>query len=685
MDILTKVRQLKGIGEKAEADLRKLNIETVGDLLRHYPHDYDIPVPVSRLADCRPGETVAVYARIAGNVTVRNAKGKSLCVCQIADATGSCHAIWFRMPYLKSTLRAGMWRVFRGKLSTASGRRELIQPELFEQEAYDELSKGLLPKYLLAGSLRQKQLRGAIRSVLEGLPVQTDYLPEEIIRANELTDYDTALRKIHFPESHEAMTAARRRLIFDEFFLYLCRIRLLRRDAIRQPNGFPIRSSQYVDKILKVLPYALTGAQKRVLSEIMRDLNGEWRTSRLVQGDVGSGKTILAVLALALVAENGYQGLLMAPTEVLATQHYETLTRLLKKANLPIGTALLTGSLSVSEKKEVHRRIRSHEAAIIVGTHALIQEKALYDNPALVITDEQHRFGVRQREGLSLKGSLPHMLVMSATPIPRTLAMILYGDMDVSVVDERPHGRLPIGSCILTPGERAKAWRFIVRQLKEGRQAYIICPMVEDSESITGENVMDYYEQVREAFPPEVRTDYLHGRMRPEEKNLRMRRFLEHETDLLISTTVVEVGVDVPNATVMMIENAERFGLAQLHQLRGRVGRGKHASYCIFINASDKKEAAERLAVVNNSDDGFVIAEKDLQLRGPGDIRGIRQSGELPFLLGDVFSDASLLHAAAAAASSVFAEDSELGLEKNAGLRRELEMKAYGESMSIYL
>ena len=685
MNMQMKVRQLKGIGEKAEEELRKLNIETVGDLLRHYPQDYDIPIPVSRLADARPGETVAVYARVAGNVTVRNAKDKSFCVCRIADASGSCNAIWFRMPYLRSTLRAGMWRIFRGKLSAAPGRRELVQPELFEPEEYQEMSRHLQPKYLLTGRLRQKQLRKAVHSVLEALPAQPDYLPENIIRENGLASLDTALREIHFPGSLEAMKAARNRLIFDEFFLYLCQIRLLRRDVVRQPNGFPIHTARYPQKILQSLPYVLTGAQERVLSQIMSDLTGECRMSRLVQGDVGSGKTILAVLALALVAENGYQGLLMAPTEVLAVQHHETLQRILESAGLPIGTALLTGSLSAAEKKETYRRIRAHEASIIVGTHALIQEKALYDNPALVITDEQHRFGVRQREGLSLKGRLPHMLVMSATPIPRTLAMILYGDMDVSVIDERPRGRIPIGSCVLTPPERAKAWRFISRQLKEGRQAYIICPMVEESESIAGENVLDYYEQVRAAFPPEIRTDYLHGRMRPEEKNLRMRRFLMHETDLLISTTVVEVGVDVPNATVMMIENAERFGLAQLHQLRGRVGRGEHASYCIFINASDKKEAAERLAVVNSSDDGFVIAEKDLQLRGPGDIRGVRQSGELPFVLGDVFADSALLHAAANAASVILAADPSLSSEKHIGLRQALAGTSATQSMAIYL
>ena len=421
------------------------------------------------------------------------------------------------------------------------------------------------------------------------------------------------------------------------------------------------------------LPYRLTEAQKRVWDEIRKDMQGEYVMSRLVQGDVGSGKTVIAFLALLLAGLNGYQGALMAPTEVLARQHFENISGMLTEYGLPISAELLTGSMTAKQKREAYGRIESGEAAIVIGTHALIQEKAVYRNLALVVTDEQHRFGVKQREALAGKGNMPHILVMSATPIPRTLAIILYGDLDISVIDEMPKNRLPIKNCVVDTGYRKKAYQFMKKQTEEGRQCYVICPMVEESEAMEAENVLCYSEMLSEIMGDTVRVGCLHGRMKQQEKDEVMEAFGNNEIQILVSTTVVEVGIDVPNATVIMIENAERFGLAQLHQLRGRVGRGKYQSYCIFMTASKSDETKERLDILNHSNDGFFIAGEDLRLRGPGDLFGIRQSGIMDFKVGDVFQDSLILRQAAEAAGEILREDSKMEKPENARLFAALE------------
>ena len=429
------------------------------------------------------------------------------------------------------------------------------------------------------------------------------------------------------------------------------------------------------------LPFALTGAQKRCYQEILADLTGPKLMNRLVQGDVGSGKTIVALLALMQMAYGGYQGALMAPTEVLARQHYENFTRLFAQAQINLRVELLTGSMTAKEKREAYGRIAAHETDIVVGTHAVIQDKVHFARLGLVITDEQHRFGVRQRENLAGKGqegmeqgrqqSLPQVLVMSATPIPRTLAIILYGDLDISVIDEKPVGRLPIKNCVIGASRRKKAYEFITNQVKEGRQAYVICPMVEDS-SVEGENVQDYAKKLAEELPPSIVIGTLHGRMKPSEKNRVIEDFAAGRIQVLVSTTVVEVGVDVPNATVMVVENAERFGLAQLHQLRGRIGRGKYQSYCIFINGSDASKV-KRLEILTRTNDGFEIASEDLKLRGPGDIFGLRQSGLMDFALGDIYTDAGILKEASEAAGELLAQDYELRSEENRELKKRLD------------
>jgi ATP-dependent DNA helicase RecG len=404
-------------------------------------------------------------------------------------------------------------------------------------------------------------------------------------------------------------------------------------------------------QMIRDLPYALTGAQLRVWQEIKKDLSSDYGMNRLIQGDVGSGKTVLAILSLLMAVKNGYQACMMVPTEVLAKQHYRSLTDAFQKFGISV--CLLVGSMTAKEKREAYDRIERHEVEVIVGTHALIQEKVEYDRLGLAITDEQHRFGVKQREALMSKGGQPHVLVMSATPIPRTLAIILYGDLDISIVDELPAKRLPIKNCVVGTDYRPNAYRFIDKQAAQGRQAYVICPMVEESEEIEAENVIDYTETLKEALAPGITVEYLHGKMKPKEKNEIMERFADGEIKVLVSTTVVEVGVNVPNATVMMVENAQRFGLAQLHQLRGRVGRGEYQSYCIFVCDSNRKEAWERLSILNKSNDGFYIAGEDLRLRGPGDILGIRQSGTMEFKMADIFTDVEDLKAAAEAVKAL--------------------------------
>jgi ATP-dependent DNA helicase RecG len=456
---------------------------------------------------------------------------------------------------------------------------------------------------------------------------------------------------------------ARQRIVFDEFFLYSLALRHLKEQRSRIKTEYTMKEPAECDQLIKSFPYSLTNAQLRVWQEIKKDLSSEYGMNRLVQGDVGSGKTVLAILSLLMAVKNGYQASMMVPTEVLAKQHYKSLAETLEKFGVSI--CLLVGSMTAKEKRDAYEKIKQHEVDIIVGTHALIQEKVEYDRLGLVITDEQHRFGVKQREALMNKGGQPHVLVMSATPIPRTLAIILYGDLDISIVDELPAERLPIKNCVVGTDYRPNAYRFIDKQVAMGRQAYVICPMVEDNEEIEAENVIDYTETLKEALSPSVTVEYLHGKMKPKEKNEVMERFANGEIKVLVSTTVVEVGVNVPNATVMMVENAQRFGLAQLHQLRGRVGRGEYQSYCIFICDSNSKEAWERLGILNKSNDGFFIAGEDLRLRGPGDIFGIRQSGTMEFKMADIFTDAEYLKAAAEAVKTLSDQEVSAIFEEN--------------------
>ena len=666
---MRKIEELQGIGPKTAAVLREMGVETVRDLLMIYPSDYETLDPLRPIAKAEAGRWIAVRARIVSAPQTRGFGRDAVISFKISDGLGFLRVSFFHMPYLKGQLKQGQERVFRGVVRDG-GRYglSLIQPRLYDPEAYEALEGSILPRYFLPAGLSQKRFSAAVRQALLLAGSMPELLPPGSLPSDSLSAED-AYRQIHFPESREALEAARARLVLEEFTLFILRVRLLKESGERQGNPCPMTKTELANEAARLLPYELTAAQRRAFDEIRRDLAGPQRMNRLLQGDVGSGKTAVALLALLTAVENGYQGALMAPTEVLAEQHYAKLSALLDSWKLPVKTVLLTGSVRTAERREILRAVREGEAGIVIGTHALIQESVEYRNLGLVITDEQHRFGVRQRGRLADKGELPHMLVMSATPIPRTLAIILYGDLDVSVLNELPGGRRPIQNAVVTPAARKSAYRLIEKEIRAGNRAYIICPFVEASESVSGENVEDYAENLRKIFPEDIAVGVLHGRLGSEEKNRIMRDFAAGRIQLLVSTTVVEVGVDVPEATVMMVENAERFGLAQLHQLRGRVGRGKAQSYAIFVDGSGRKEKNKRLEIMSRSNDGFEIAEEDLRLRGPGDLFGIRQSGEMRFKLGDIYGDHAILLNAAALAAEIMKKDPQLLSPEHRNLR----------------
>ena len=666
------IRTIRGIGEKTEKLLGKLGIFTVGDFLRYYPRDYDEyqePVAVSQAL---PGEKNAVFARLSGKVGVKNTGRLTVITASAREGEQTLWFTWYNMPFLRSTLRPGGMYIFRGMVVEKRGRRIMEHPEIFSREQYEERLHVLYPIYSLTKGLTNKFMAKTMKQILDEREMTQEYLPEEYRTHYHLAEYNYALTHIHFPENRKDMMEGRKRLVFDEFLLFILSVRMMKEKNQNRKNTFHLKPVWETENIIENLPYDLTNAQKRVWNEIETNMTGKHLMSRLVQGDVGSGKTIIAFLAMILAAANGCQAALMAPTEVLARQHYEGMCQLLGEQGLSYPAVLLTGSTKGKEKKEIYRQIREGEAKLIIGTHALIQEKVFYQDLALVITDEQHRFGVNQREDLSQKGGNPHVLVMSATPIPRTLGIILYGDLDISVMDELPARRLPIKNCVVDTSYRPKAYKFIENQVLQGRQVYVICPMVEESEGLEAENVLDYSQMLSRTLPSQIKVAYLHGRMKAAEKNKIMEAFAENEIQVLVSTTVIEVGVNVPNATVMMVENAERFGLAQLHQLRGRVGRGAYQSYCIFVYGGDDEETRKRLEILVKSNDGFFIAGEDLRLRGPGELLGIRQSGMLEFRLGDIFQDADILKKASEAAGAILLLDPGLELEQNSRLKDRL-------------
>lgn len=675
-----RILEVKGIGEKTEKLFQKLGVYTTDDLIEFYPRNYDMYQAPIKVCELDNQSVAAFHCVIVTTPVIRQVRKLSILILNVKDEDGENITVkWYNMPFLKNKFRIGQHYVFRGKVSKNNfygkdrnnGKMTLEQPEIYLPEEYAGKQGALSPIYRLTEGLSNKIVTKSVKQVIENEFAGYEFLAEEILQKYHLMGYQTAILKIHFPETEEEMQEARRRLAFNEFFLFLMALHRFKEEEGVVLNEYPVDDFKRTDAFLESLPYELTGAQKKVIAQMRNDFSGKRPMNRLVQGDVGSGKTIVALTGLLDIAFQGYQGALMAPTEVLAVQHYESISKMLEENNIPLRVELLTGSMKAKEKRQAYERIELGISDIIIGTHAIIQDAVRYYNLALVITDEQHRFGVKQREKLSDKGLYPHIMVMSATPIPRTLAIILYGDLDVSVIDELPVGRQPVKNCVVGREYRPNAYRFLAEQVHQGHQCYVICPMIDENENLESADVISYAEILRENLPDDIRVEYLHGKMPPGRKNEIMECFAANEIQVLVSTTVIEVGVNVPNATVMMVENAERFGLASLHQLRGRVGRGKAQSYCIFISTSDKAETKKRLEILNKSNDGFEIADWDLRLRGPGDFFGIRQSGDMDFKIADIYSDAKTLQEAAEAAG--FAEQNKYLLD--AGRMQMLENK----------
>ena len=686
MNETARISTLKGIGEKTEKIFQKAGIYTVGDLIRYFPRGYDVyeePVPISELEE---GKTMTVTGSVYGRIQVGGSPKMQITTVYLKDITGTLKVIWFRMPFLRNTLAKAGVITLRGRVIRKKEGFVMEHPEVFcPASKYNLKQDTLQPVYPLVTGLTNHAVMKAVRQVLEECDVGEGILPKDMVREYQLSDYRRAIYGIHFPKDKEEFYHARKRLVFEEFMLFILSLRMLKESEERVLNPYCFREQPQIEKFLNSLPFELTNAQKTVWREIKNDMEDIHVMSRLVQGDVGSGKTIVALLAMMYTGLNGYQAAMMAPTEVLARQHFENINHMLQEYEIPLKVELLTGSMTARQKRAVYEEVESGEIQLVIGTHALIQEKVIYKNLALVVTDEQHRFGVKQRETLANKGVSPHILVMSATPIPRTLAIILYGDLDISVINELPKNRLPIKNCVVDTGYRNTAYRFIKNQIAEGRQCYVICPMVEESETLEVENVTDYTENLQEILGVNIKVQCLHGKMKQSQKDEIMEAFSKNEIQVLVSTTVIEVGIDVPNSTVMLIENAERFGLAQLHQLRGRVGRGKYQSYCIFMSASKSKETKERLDILNKSNDGFFIASEDLRLRGPGDLFGIRQSGILDFKLGDVFQDSQVLQQASKAANLILEEDPQLEKEKYQSLKQQVQKIIQGGMLETTL
>ena len=667
---------LKGIGDKTEKLFNRLSVYTTDDLLKLYPRRYDVFEAPVKVADIQHEGVYAISGVVVSSCEL-NTRGryKVLSVYVADDDGGRIKLTWFNMPFLQSKLRPGYRYIFRGEAAFRGSLVFMEQPVLYGYDEYCAKMNTMQPVYPLTAGLTNNTVMKAVKQCL-GIYKTTDWLTKNVVDINNLMPLEEAVRAIHFPADRNELAGARKRLVFDEFFTFTLAVRSAKNADIFAENHIVINKSDYSDRIIANLGYELTNAQKKVYDEMISDMSGPRPMNRLIQGDVGSGKTILAFLAMADTCAAGYQAALMAPTEVLARQHYEAFCEIINKNGLPLKCVLMVGSLGAAARRQAHDDAKSGIADIVIGTHAVISEDVEFAKLGLAITDEQHRFGVKQRVRLHKKGFLPHVAVMSATPIPRSLAIILYGDLDISIIDEKPSDRLPIKNCIVDDSYHPNAYRFISNELAKGHQAYVICAMAEEGEE-EGEtadvlNVVDYSKELKKQLGPDVTVCYLYGRMKPAEKNRIMERFAEGEIQVLVSTTVVEVGINVPNATVMMVENAERFGLAGLHQLRGRVGRGDAQSYCIFVSNTKNELTRKRLEILKESNDGFYIAEQDLKLRGPGDMLGVRQSGDFGFALGDIYADASTLKAAADTARIVLDDDPELEKAENAPIREKL-------------
>lgn len=666
----TNIQYLKGIGEARAKLFSKLGIETLEDLLFHFPRSLEDRREIKAISDLMDGETVCVCGSLAGEVKSYRARGRmSVTQAMVTDGTSLMRITWFNAPYISAILKRGAEFTFYGKAVYKGQYFEMVNPVTESNTLESDSSKKtgkLLPLYPSTAGLSQNQIRTALKTAFNSSDFDfADILPPWLAKEQGFKSVKESLYDIHMPQNCEDFETARKRFAFEEFLLLQLGIRLLG-DERKSFRATPIKNVKCIKDFANSLPFELTTAQKRVINEICTDIQKSTPMNRLIQGDVGSGKTIVAAAAMYAAANSGFQSVLMAPTEILANQHYKNLKKLFE----PFGfkTVLLTGSMPAAEKRIAKEKIQDGSAHIIIGTHALISGNVIYHNAALVITDEQHRFGVRQRLALTEKGINAHTLVMTATPIPRTLSLILYGDLDISVIDELPPGRKSIETYSVSEKMRKRVYEFLRKNVAEGRQCYIVCPLIEESETLAAKSAVEYAEKLKKSVFTKEKVEVMHGRLKSAERNEIMSRFVSGEINILVSTTVIEVGVDVPNATVMLIENAERFGLSQLHQLRGRIGRGSHSSYCIMFSEGGKI-AEERMKIMCQTDDGFKISEKDLELRGPGEFFGIRQHGLPELKIANLSTDMHLLSQAKDAADAIVAQDPKLDTAENKHLK----------------
>ena len=658
----TDIRLLKGIGDAKAKQLLRLGVFTVWDLLTYFPIRFEDRSKVTKIFDLQHDTLACVTGIVVTPVSEHYVrKGMTYYKVQIRDDTGIATCIFFNNKYLKNYLKKGYEYSFYGKVNINRNTKEILSPE-FEISSQSQCTKNIVPIYPLTSGISQKFLRKTIADAYRDYQKYfREIIPADILREYSLCGIDFAIKNIHFPKDIEALEIAKKRLVFEEFFILQTALRKMK-SGTKKVSG-PAFVKNDISEFLSALPFNLTGAQKKVTDDIIRDLSSGTVMNRLVQGDVGSGKTVIAAISMYLCAKNGFQTAMMAPTEVLARQHYNDLSPLLE--GLGIKCELLTGSTTAKSKREIYERLENGETNAVFGTHALITDKVKFNSLALAITDEQHRFGVRQRMMLSEKGSAVHTLVMTATPIPRTLALIIYGDMDISVIDELPPGRQKIDTYCVGENMRERIYAFIRKEIEKGNRAYIVCPAVEESEIEGLKSVEEHFESLSKNIFPDIPMGIVHGKMKAKDKEASMNNFIAGNTKILVSTTVIEVGVNVPEATLMVIENAERFGLSQLHQLRGRVGRGKEKSYCVLFCASFSDETKERMKIMAQSNDGFKISETDLKLRGPGDFFGTRQHGELSFKIADLANDFSVLKASGLAADKLLKEDPQLSDEEH--------------------
>ena len=667
VDLDKDVKYVKTVGPNRVKLLNKLNIYTLKDLIEYYPRDYEDRSKPKNLYECTDGEEVLIEAMAAGRITEMHKGRMTISRLIVKDQTGTCYMTWFNQGYLRDKFQPGRMYRFFGKISNKNGRLEMNSP------VYDEIDQSkntgkIIPIYPLTYELKQNTLRKIIENGLAEVKGKLpETLPEYILKENNLWDINNTIERIHFPVEFSDFNKARERLVFEELLTTQLALLKLKNNYEHETDGIQFSKDVYMSDVINILPFKLTKAQLRVLEEIDRDMESNKPMNRLLQGDVGSGKTVVAMIAAYKAVKSGYQATIMAPTAILASQHLESFQGILEE--LGIKTELLISSVTKKKKTEILEKLQNGEIDILIGTHAILEENVVFKNLGLVVTDEQHRFGVKQRGTIASKGKNPDVIAMSATPIPRTLALILYGDLDISIIDELPPNRKKIETYAVRKNMEERVNNFIRKQITEGRQAYIVCPLVEENEDMEGlQSVIELAEKYQKETFSEYKVAYLHGKMKPKEKDEIMERFKNGEIQILIATTVIEVGVNVPNSSIMVVENAERFGLAQLHQLRGRVGRGEYQSYCILKYEGNSETIKQRMKVMCDTNDGFIISEKDLELRGSGDFFGTEQHGLPEFKIANLFEDIAVLKKVQRLALKIMEDDPLLEKEKNAKL-----------------